>query len=365
MKKSIFILSFACAFLASCSSEDNAPANTGIKPVEGSIQQPNIGGPNEPNQVYVDLSSGTSVAVERTAWDLGFYSGAEFRVVLNGSLKMAVKKLATTNIDEVQTADPSVSVNPDVDSYLGYVDNPTGILTGNGGGEGTAIAEISANDGENTVYLVNMGLGLNPTPPATGGASVDGPSRGWKKIRILRSGNDYKLLYADINATTHNEVIISRRPDYNFTFFSMVNKTEVAVEPVKTAWDLNFTTFTNYYPLGDRTVIYPFADFTVLNVKGGTRAYMVKTEDANGGEAGYNAFTLAGVDESKFAESALDHRFVTWRTEAGPSTTMSVRTDRFFVIKDAEGNYYKVLFRALKNDAGERGYPVFEYKLLK
>jgi hypothetical protein len=35
------------------------------------------------------------------------------------------------------------------------------------------------------------------------------------------------------------------------------------------------------------------------------------------------------------------------------------------MIKDAEGNYYKVLFRALKNDAGERGYPIFEYKLLK
>lgn len=364
MKKSIFILSLACAFLASCSSEDAAPT-TGVKPVEGSIQQPNTGGPNEPNQVYVDLSTGTSVGVERTAWDLGFYSGSEFRVVLNGSLKMAVKKLATTNIDEVQAADSSVSVNFSVPSSLGYVDNPTGILTGNGGGEGTAIAEISANDADNAVYLVNMGLGLSTTAPATGGANVDGAARGWKKIRILKSGNDYKLLYADIDATTHQEVIISKRPDYNFTFFSMVNKAQVDVEPVKTGWDLNFTTFTNYYPYNDTYVLYPFADYTLLNVKGGTRAYEIKTEDANGGEAGYNAFILAQVDNSKFDASALDHRFVTWRTEAGPSTTMSVRTDRFFIIKDAEGNLYKVLFRALKNDAGERGYPVFEYKLLK
>ncbi len=365
MKKSIFILSLACAFLASCSGEDNTTTDNGVKPVEGSIQQPAIGGPNEPNQVYVDLGTGTSASVERTAWDLGFYSGSEFRVVLNGSLKMAVKKLPTTNIDEVQTTDPSVSVNPDVDSFLGYVDNPTGILTGNGGGEGTAIAEISATDADNAVYLVNMGLGLSTTTPAVGSISVDGAARGWKKIRILRSGNDYKLQYADINATTHEEVIISKRPDYNFTFFSMVSKTEVAVEPVKTGWDLNFTTFTNYYPNGDREVIYPFADYTLLNVKGGTRAYMITTADANGGEAGYNAFTAAQIDNSKFDASALDHRFISWRTEAGPSTTMSVRTDRFFVIKDAEGNFYKVLFRALKNDAGERGYPIFEYKLLK
>lgn len=364
MKKSIFILSLACAFLASCSSEDETAA-TGNKPVEGSILQPAIGGPNEPNQVYVDLGSGTSTPIERTAWDLGFYSGVEFRVVLNGSLKMAVKKLATTNIDEVQQEDPGVAVNFSVLASLGYVDNPTGILTGNSGGEGTAIAEISATDSENAVYLVNMGLGLSTTTPSVGAAAVDGEARGWMKIRILRSGNDYKLQYAEIDATTHQEVIIAKRPDYNFTFFSMKTDAEVAVEPVKTAWDLQFTTFTNYYPYNDTFVLYPFADYTLLNIKGGTRAYEIKTSDANGGEAGYNAFTLAEVDNSKFAASALDHRFVTWRTEAGPNTTMSVRTDRFFVIKDAEGNYYKVLFRALKNDAGERGYPVFEYKLLK
>ncbi|MHA3788542.1 HmuY family protein [Flavobacterium hauense] len=365
MKKSIFILSVALAFLASCSSEDNNTPNTGVKPVEGSIQQPNVGGPNEPNQVYVDLSSGTSVAVERTAWDLGFYSGSDFRVVLNGSLKMAVKKLNTTNIDEVQQPDNNVSVNFSVEASLGYADNPNGILTGAGGGEGTAIAEISANDANNAVYLVNMGFGLSTIIPGSGSANVDGAARGWKKIRILRSGNDYKLQYADIDATTHTEVIISKRPDYNFTFFSMVNKTEVNVEPIKTGWDLNFTTFTNYYPYNDTFVLYPFADYTLLNVKGGTRAYEIKSEDANGGETAYNAFTAAGIDDSKFAASALDHRFVAWRTEAGPNTTMGVRTDRFFVIKDAEGNYYKVLFRALKNDAGERGYPIFEYKLLK
>lgn len=364
MKKSIFILSLACAFLASCSSEDEKVTNT-TKPVEGSIQQPAIGGPNEPNQVFVDLSTGTSVSIQRTVWDLGFYSGAEFRVVLNGSLKMAAKKLATTNIDEVQEADPGVAVNFGVASTLGYADNPTGILTGNGGGEGTAIAEISATDSENAVYLVNMGLGLNTSTPSVGAVAVDGEARGWMKIRILRSGNDYKLQYAELNATTHQEVIIAKRPDYNFTFFSMKTNSEVAVEPVKTGWDLQFTTFTNYYPYNDIFVLYPFADYTLLNIKGGTRAYEIKTTDANGGDAGYSAFTLAQVDNSKFDASAPDHRFVSWRTEAGPSTTMSVRTDRFYVIKDAEGNYYKVIFRALKNDAGERGYPVFEYKLLK
>lgn len=368
MKKSFFILSLAAAFMASCSSDDSSPAenlNGGNGSVEGSIVQPEIGGPNEPNQVYVDFSTGESVAVERTSWDLGFYSGADFRVILNGSLKMAVKRLETTNIDEVQQADPSVNVSFATEASLGYVDNPTGILTGNGNGEGTAIAEISSNDAENYVYLVNMGYGLSTTTPTVGSAQVDGELRGWKKIRILRSGNNYVLQYADLDATTHNEVTVSKDAAYNFTFFSMVNNTEVLAEPQKGDWDLNFTTFTNYYPYGETTVLYPFADYTLLNIKGGTRAYEIITEDANGGEAAYNAFTLTQVDFSKFEASAADHRFVNWRTEAGPNTSMSVRTDRFYIIKDAQNNLYKVLFRALKNDAGERGYPVFEYKLLQ
>src|SRR5690606_34716347 len=215
-----------------------------------------VGGPNQPNQVYVDFSSGESKAVERTSWDLGFYSGSEFRVILNGSLKMAVKKLETTNIDEVQEADPTVNVSFATEASLGYVDNPTGVLTGNGGGEGTAIAEISSNDAENSVYLVNMGYGLSTITPTVGSAQVDGEMRGWKKIRILRNGNDYVLQYADIDATTHNEVTISKNPAYNFSFFSMSNNTEVMVEPEKGDWDLNFTTFTNYYPYGETTVLY-------------------------------------------------------------------------------------------------------------
>jgi hypothetical protein len=363
--KSLTIIFAASLFtLTSCSSDDSTNTdNTG--PALGSIVQPAIGGPNEPNQAFVDFSSGESVSVQRTAWDLGFYSGSDFRVVLNGSLKMAVKQLETTNIDEIQQADPAVAVSFATLASLGYADNPSGVLTGNGGGEGTAIAEISANDDDNKVYLVNMGLGLQTNVPAVGSVNVDGAPRGWKKIRILRSGNDYKLQYADINATTHQEVTISKNPEYNFTFFSMVNNTEVMVEPKKTDWDLNFTTFTNYYPYMGAEVLYPFADYTLLNTKGGTRMYEIISDDANGGETAYLAFELAGVDNSKFAASANDHRFINWRTEAGPNTSMSVRTDRFFVIKDTEGNLYKVLFRALKNDAGVRGYPIFEYKLLQ
>ena len=37
----------------------------------------------------------------------------------------------------------------------------------------------------------------------------------------------------------------------------------------------------------------------------------------------------------------------------------------YFAIQDGDGNFFKLKMKALKNDAGDRGYPVFEYELLK
>jgi nucleoid DNA-binding protein len=53
-----------------------------------------------------------------------------------------------------------------------------------------------------------------------------------------------------------------------------------------------------------------------------------------------------------------------WRNGGGPSTLPSVKTDRFYIVKDITGNYYKIRFLAMTNDAGERGNPIIEYSIL-
>ena len=67
----------------------------------GGVFHPTIGGPNEPNQVYIDLSSNKETVVRRDTWDLGFYGGEEFRVSINGSLYMALSQLPNTDINSV------------------------------------------------------------------------------------------------------------------------------------------------------------------------------------------------------------------------------------------------------------------------
>lgn len=359
-EKQFLTLTIALVTLASCSSDDDGP--TTEIPSVGAVVQPTVGGANQPNQVYLDLSSEEFTAVNRASWDFGFSTGADFRVVINGSLKMAVKKLETSDITLTQVSDDEVAVGAGTNpSSNGYCDNPTGILAGNGNGIGTAIAEISANDADNKVYLVNLGFAVSTTTPTVGSVSIDGDARGWKKVRILRNGNGYKIQYADLSSATFQEKTISKNDDYNFTFFSLTTGTTVQVEPKKDKWDLNFTTFTNYVNFGTE-VTYGYSDFIVSNMKGGTKVYQVLVADAGT----YENFTLANVVENNFTVSATDQRIIgsNWRNGGGPSSLPSVRTDRFYVIKDVVGNYYKIRFLAMTNDAGVRGNPVVEYAIL-
>ncbi|SHG90355.1 HmuY family protein [Flavobacterium defluvii] len=358
--KKLLLLSFAFLSLAACSSDDDTPEVE--IPTVGATLQPAVGGANQPNQVYLDLSTKEAKAVNRAAWDFGFSSGSEFRVVINGSLKMAVKKLETSDITLPQESDSNVAVGAGTTAASnGYVDNPTGVLTGAGAGIGTAIAEISAIDAENKVYLVNLGFAVSTTKPATGSVSVDGDARGWKKVRILRSGNGYKIQYADLASATYTEKVVSKDTDFNFTFFSLSTGNTVSVEPQKAKWDLNFTVFTNYLNAGTE-VTYGYSDFITTNSKGGTQAYQVLVAD--GGS--YADFTKAKVVEANFKASVTDQRIIgaNWRSGGGPNTLPSIRTDRFYVVKDAAGNYYKVKFLAMTNDAGERGNPALEYAIL-
>ncbi|MCM5661682.1 HmuY family protein [Galbibacter mesophilus] len=320
----------------------------------GGVLSPEVGGPNQPNQVYVDLSSQTQTTVKRDTWDLGFYSGEDFRVVLNGSLYMAAKELESTDIDAISEADvtafqSAVAVGTFSAESADYIDDPSGNI------RETAIAEISETASENKVYLVNLGSAIGTETPEKGGIDITDDSRGWKKIRVLRQGNDYVLQYADLNATTHNEVVIDKNEDYNFTFFSFNTNEETTVEPEKTKWDLNFTVFTNII---QGYGAYGYADFVATNLKAGAKAYQVNAADFS-----YENFSAEDIIEANLIE---DQRGIgsDWRNGGGPNTLPSLKEDVFFVLKDSDGNYYKIRFTALLSESGERGYPKFEYKLL-
>tara|TARA_B100000809_G_scaffold227986_1_gene240674 strand:- start:1885 stop:3282 length:1398 start_codon:yes stop_codon:yes gene_type:complete len=317
----------------------------------GGSLEPEVGGPNQGNQVFIDLSTGNATKVQRDSWDLGFYNGEQFRVTINGSIYMATRALSETNIDAVSQSDvsnlqPQVAVGTFNPSNADYIDAPNGNILE------TAIDEISENDAENPVYLLNLGYEIGTNTPTLGSVGIAGDQRGWKKIRILRNDNGYILQYANLEDTSHQSITIEKNSDYNFVHFSFNTNTLVSVEPQKDKWDISFTVFTNVISGAGS---YGFSDFVTHNNKGNALAYRVNTSNFE-----YDEFELTNIVTSNFSENQTTIGS-SWR-DVFNGTPFN---DRFYVIKDPNGTIYKLKFLALTNNNGERGYPEFEYELLQ
>lgn len=354
-----------CIVIFSSCEKDDGPSGPIDIIIEGAAIAPEVGGPNQPNQVYIDLSTNTSTVVRRDSWDLGFYSGSKFRVALNGSIKMAAAEISTTDINAVNsTTQEVIDLQPIAKVGIFDSENLPFVDAFDGNINGTAINEISNVDSENKVYIIRLGDEIGTATATTGSLELTGEERGWRKIRILKDGNNYKLQYAELDATTYNEVIISKDSNYNFTFFSFNTETVVAVEPMATHWDLNFTAFTDevFFGPGNSAGAYYYGDFVASNNKSNVSAYRIDTEEST--ELSYDNFTLADVSMSSFS---TDQRSIgkSWRNGGAPGVLPTLKDNVFYIINDTDGNLYKLKFLAMFNEDGQRGYPEFVYSLLQ
>lgn len=302
----------------------------------------NGGGTTYPNKVFIDLSANRQTGVARTSWDLGFYTGDDdFRVVLNSTTGMMARKLDKYNLNDVTASDTvgfasaMVFASP---AALPWIDAPSGNLAE------TAIQAIAATASENPVYIIQRGSG----------AGSPAPHRGWKKVRIVRNGTGYTLQHADIGATTFSEVNISKSTDTRFNYVHFENGA-VTVEPAKTRWDIAWTYFTNTTSFGQSLVPYGFQDVILLNGNATAAAKVLTSTKA------YADFAEADLAGLTFSTSQVAIGSDWRRTSPSPAV---VYDDRYYIIRDAASNYYKLRFTALTTD-GQRGRPQLEYTLVK
>lgn len=346
-----------CVLFSACSNDDGPTIDP---PISGAIVDPNVGGPNQPNQVFIDLSTNKQTTVSRDTWDLGFYSGNEFRVILNNSASALARPINKSDLNSVTAADTTgFGAQLDIDAIFGalfgpplawlgdaasWVDDPSGDLSK------TAIAEISATDGDNQVYIINRGK------------RPDGSKRGWMKIRVIRNSNGYTLQYANIDATSFNELTIAKSSDYDFVFANL-NTGIVSVAPEKNDWDFAFTVFTDLLSVGPTTSIpYALKDFIVTNAGKVEVAQVEITTDVT-----YENFVFGNVGGIDF-DNGVKTIGSGWRRVARPGSSdeTGVKANIFYVVKDTSGNYYKLRFtRLVDPNSGERGNPQFQFDLLE
>jgi len=303
------------------------------------------GGSAAENVVFVDLSANKQTAVNRIKWDLGFYSGDDFRVILNNTLPEAMAvAINKTDLTQVTAADTAgiVLTSTYTSGDLAKVDDFSGDLSK------TVIGAISSDASANKVYILNRGEAA---------AHSDG-NRDWMKIRIIQKDGGYQLQYAKIADATFKTVDITKDDSHTFSYVSLDNGSLVDVMPAGKKWDFQWGVGSYYTSTGSSFIYYPFSDLVFINNYDGVQAAEVKTADVK-----YDAFAAKDLTGLSFS-GERDAIGSNWRATTG--TAIGVYTDRFFIIKDPIGNYYKLRFNNfISQDGGTRGYPNIEYALVK
>ncbi len=302
------------------------------------------------NAVYIDLSGDRQTAVLRAGWDLGFYSGADFRVILNNSTAAGAKLLTQNSLTAVGATDTigltlaTSQFNP-LPEHLHYFDDIAGDLTK------TVIPAISETDADNKVIILNRG---------TGGSIA---ARPWIKLRVLRNAaGGYTLQYAGIQETSFKTIQIPKDAAYHFKFVSFENGI-IEAQPEKEKWDLVWSYSVYEANFGAGPVPYNFSDLIAANYLSGVTVSTKIYASAAIALDAYNAFnkdsTALSVPSTKRWAMGSG-----WRSTQ-PAT--GARLDRFYIIKDVSGNYYKFkcLSMGIGNDGGTRGKPMFKYDLIK
>lgn len=291
------------------------------------------------NGVYADLSNNMQTPVDRKSWNLGFGSGADFKVILNAAYQTTAQALTKTDITTVTIEDTTgVHLNHDISdpATAALVDYWDGDLTK------TVFATVSENDADNKVYLV----------------SFEGSKEAaqYFKVKVSRNGEGYKVQYARVGETTIKTLDVPKNADYNFSFASLENDNVVMAEPKQANWDIQWSYSTYNSGLGSP---YWFQDFILLNYEGGAQAAEILESIVT-----YDAFAESNVAAVTFLQTR-DVIGSKWRATSG--ATLGIKRDRFYVVKDPQGNVYKLTFVSMGvgTDGGERGRPVLKYALVK
>jgi hypothetical protein len=308
------------------------------------------GGSSAVNSVFVDFSNNAQSSVLRKSWDLGFYCGDDFRVILNntvGASAIAIDKTDLAQVTAADTASLNLVVASSNTNALNIIDNVSGDLTK------TVFGNISSVDAENKVFIVSRG--------ALGGVAA----RAWKKVRVLRTATGYTVQHANITETTFQTINIDKDATANFKYLNFDNGA-VAVQPAKAKWDIMWTGCVYTTTSNGVLVPYYYSDMVFINHLAGVTVAEAVYADADATKAAYNNLTTIETEALVYS-SNMDFIGANWRVSRATATEATgVRTNRFYVVKDAAGNIYKLRFMSFGvGDGGTRGYPVIEYALVK
>lgn len=319
--------------LSSCFKEEdalpkpiyNGTVNTVIIPLTSEYSK----------QFYFDLFTNSIIKEHNNEiWDLAFDAQEnEFHVWLNGSKKMQIWNTGDTSFNSVQSSANATWV----------CDYPTGEISHNAFGEWGAPQPNGNVISKGYVYVVDRGVNHSEI------------NIGFKKIKIEGLVNGvYKIRFSKLNGEDEHVVEIPKNSQYNRIYLSFNNNGSIVdAEPPKSQYDLIFTRYTHIF----------FEENNLFYLVTGALSNPSGVLVAQDSLMKFNDITLNDVQNMSFSNHA-DAIGYDWKSFDIDNTKYELIPNRNYIIKDLEGNYYKLRFVDFFNEQGERGYPKFEYQML-
>ncbi|WP_245576584.1 HmuY family protein [Flexithrix dorotheae] len=353
LRKQIYLcLMLAVALFTGCSEDDPNPGDS----IQVGATLTAEMGSSLSKQIYVDLSEGSLYSVDVNTWELAFENnGSGIRT--NTAKKVAVATPTEIEFDKVES-----------DEGLVYkYDSEDGDLAT------TAFAGWQVNQ----PYIVDLGVDEN------------GNALGKKKVMITASSaTEVSIQYADLDGENAKSNVISLDAG-DFTFFSLMDDKKVNVEPEN--WDivLSGVTVRTGAPCaalgggaqpGINCDIYRLTASAITNSYNGVEVAVddpfKDLEQNDDPEAEKNQKSISDGNFESLNKAAFNSLGSTpagdaigrsWLQILQPHSSGIYKVYDFitYMVKDQDGNYYKVRFLAYKGgNNAENGNPTFEYKLI-
>lgn len=276
------------------------------------------------SQLFFDLGSGAVVASnDKTTWDLGFESQQDgWRIWLNAANGGSVAATGTTNFESVVSPE-SLIYNYDLQ---------------NGNPDSTAFGDYR---GTGQVFVVNRGY------------ASDASSLGFFKLVVLDASElSYTIKAALLDGSNEHTLVIPKNSEINLMTYSFVQQDVVSVEPPKSNWDLLFTQYTHLFANPPTPYIVTGVLLNRYNVKVAVDTFNV-FDDINLESAGVLEFS-----------SDLDIIGYDWKFFDFSSAVYLVDPTKKFIIRDTDGDTYKLHFVDFYDENGIKGAPEFEWQKL-
>ena len=125
-----------------------------------------------------------------------------------------------------------------------------------------------------------------------------------------------------------------------------------------------FSVSSNIINFGFGDGAYGFADFVLSNRQGGVQVAAVDIDVDNDGNVDVGAITYDSFTSSDLGSVTFSDAGNTIGSSWRSVFTRTATANLYFIVKDAEGNNYKVQFLGLLDNAGNRGHSSLKYELL-